>query len=83
MGEQALSRRRVAEIGGLEAAFAEARRRAGVPAGEKIRPLEFRRPQPGLVQRLIGASVMEGIERASRIAEPGTMLYWSDVETAP
>lgn len=83
MGEQALARRLVDEIGGLEAAIAEARRRAGVPAGEKIRPAEFRRPQPGLVQRLIGASVTESIERASRIAEPGTMLYWSDVETAP
>ncbi len=79
-GEDALARGLVDEIGGLEQAIAEARRRAGVPAGERIRLREYRRPAPGLLQRVIG-DVMQGtLERYAHVPDFDQAYLWEDVE---
>lgn len=83
MGEDALERKLVDGIGGLEAALAEARRRAGVPEGARIRPLEYRRPQPGLLERAVGGLVRQAWDDAVRSSEPGAPLYWMDGDEAP
>ena len=78
MAEDALQHKLVDEIGGLEAAVAEARRRGGVPAGEKIHWVEYRRPAPNFFQRWVGSQVRETIEQSMRLPEPGEMLYWDE-----
>jgi protease IV len=83
MGEDALERRLVDAIGGLEEALSEARRRAGVPVGERIRLLEYRRPRPGLLQRTLGGLVREAWDDATRRPEPGVPLYWMDADDVP
>lgn len=83
MGEDALARRLIDQIGGLEDAIAEARRRAGIPEGEKIDPLEFRRPRPWLVERLLGNWVRAAWERSVRLPEPGASLHWTDPAAIP
>jgi protease-4 len=80
MGEDALERRLVDEIGGLEEAIVEARRRAGVPAGEKIRILEYRRPQPWLIERLAGSAVASMWARAARIPDANAIYYLADAD---
>mgnify|MGYP001563240159 FL=1 len=80
MGEDALERRLVDQIGGLDDAIAEARRRAQIPEGEKIRLREYRRPRPGFLQRLIGNAVSDAWERTMRLPEPGAILYRADDE---
>ena len=82
MGEDALERKLVDEVGGLAQAIAEARRRAGVPEGEKIRLAEFRRPRGTLVERLLKDRLGEILERSTHLPEPGAVYYWSDVEIA-
>ena len=82
MGEDALERKLVDEVGGLAQAIAEARRRAGVPEGEKIRLAEFRRPRGTLVERLLKERLGEILERSTHLPEPGAVYYWSDVEIA-
>jgi protease-4 len=79
-GEDALRHRLVDGLGGLEQALAEARRRAGVPAGERIRPLEFRRPAPGFVQRVVGDVVRATLEREARLSEPSGVREWADLD---
>jgi protease-4 len=83
MGDDARTHRLVDEIGGLDAALAEARRRAGIPPGERIRPVEFRRPRPGLLQRLAGSALRETLEQSLRMPAPGAILYWNDDPEAP
>ena len=83
MGEDALQRRLVDQIGGLEDAVAEARRRARVPEGARIQLLEYRRPGPGLLQRLVGWTLGEAWRDATRMPEPGAMLYWTDEDATP
>jgi len=83
MGEDALERRLVDQIGGLEEAVAEARRRARVPEGAKIRLLEYRRPRLGLLQRFVGGVVDEAWRDAIRMPAPGAMLYWTDEDETP
>jgi len=78
MAEDALERRLVDAIGGLDEALAEARRRAGVRSGQRIAPLEFRRPRPGLVERLIGTTLADGLSRATRLPEPGAIEFRAD-----
>ena len=56
-GEDAVALGLVDEIGGLEAAIAEARRRARVPRGEKIAPVEYRRPRGNLLERFLGSAL--------------------------
>jgi protease-4 len=80
MGQDALEHKLVDEIGGLEQAIAEARRRAGVPAGEKIRIAEYRRPRRGWLERAIGGWLGEIWERSAHLPEPGAVYLWSDVE---
>jgi protease-4 len=80
MGEDALERKLIDELGGLEQAIAEARRRAGVPAGEKIRIAESRRPRPGWLERTIGGWLGEIWEQSAHLPEPGALYLWSDVE---
>jgi protease IV len=83
MGDDALERRLVDRIGGLEDAVAEARRRARVPEGAKIQLLEYRRPGPGLLQRFIGRTLGEAWRDATRLPDPGAMLYWTDEDATP
>lgn len=83
MGEDALERKLVDDLGGLEAAVAEARRRAGVPVGARIRPLEFRRPHAGLLERVAGGLVRQAWDDAVRSPAPGAPLYWMDTDEAP
>jgi protease-4 len=78
MGEAARERKLVDEIGGLEEAIAEARRRAGIPEGEKIEPIEYRRARPILLERLMGNWVRDLWERNMRLPEPGQTLLWAD-----
>ena len=78
MGEDAVRHRLVDEIGGLEQAIAEARRRGGVPEGEEIRIAEYRRPRPGLLARLIGSYVRDTWERSMGLPEPGALYNWAD-----
>ena len=78
MAEDALQHKLVDEIGGLEAAIAEARRRGGVPAGQKIHWVEYRRPAPNFCQRWVVTQVRETIEQSMRLPEPGEMLYWDE-----
>src|SRR5262249_18019242 len=66
------------EIGGLEQAIAEARRRAGIPAGEKIRIAEFRRPRPPWIDALTNQVVSRAWSSATHLPEPGEPLYWDD-----
>ncbi len=63
LGDDAKAHRLVDAIGGLDDAIAEARRRAGVPGGEKLRPIEFHRPRGGLLQRALGAWMRETFAR--------------------
>ncbi len=55
MGEDAVERKLVDDIGGLDAAIAEARRLGGVPAREKIAFKEFGHPRGGLIGRVVGS----------------------------
>jgi len=70
LGEDARTRGLVDEIGGLDAALAYARKLAGLPAGVALEPLEFRRPRPGLLQRVVGSWVRAEVARNARVAEP-------------
>ena len=81
LGEDARAKRLVDEIGGLEQAIDEARRRGGIPAGEKIRAAEFRRPRPAWLQRLAGKALSEAWERTMGLPDPGEPLDWADDET--
>jgi protease-4 len=80
MGDDALQRRLVDEIGGLEAAIAEARRRAGIREDERIRLVEYRRPRPWLLERLAGSALMAVWSRAARVPEPGAVYYLADAD---
>jgi ClpP class serine protease len=80
MGEDALAHKLVDEIGGLDAAIAEARRRAGVAPGEKIRILEYRRPQPWLLERLAGSAAVSVWSRAAHMPDPNAIYYLADAD---
>lgn len=67
LGDDARERGLVDEIGGFEAALAEARRRAGVPPGEKIRLFELRRPRGGFLERVVRGWVTETLERQASL----------------
>ena len=82
MGDEALEHKLVDRIGGLDDAVAEARRRARVPEGEKIRLVEYRRPRPGLFGRLFG-SLARAAWGESRLPVWGEVLAWDDGEIEP
>jgi protease-4 len=83
MGEDARARGLVDEIGGLEEAIAEARRRAGIPDGEKIDIARYGRPEASLLQRVVGAVVKQPPPPSLRLLPPPGLYYWDDVEEAP
>ncbi len=78
MGEDALQHRLIDEIGGLEAAVAEARRRAGIPPGERIRLVEYRRPRPWFLERLVGSAASTVWARSFHVPEPDAVYYLTD-----
>ena len=55
MGEDAVQAKLVDGIGGFDAAVGEARRLAGIPAGEKIAYVEFHHPRGGFLERVLGS----------------------------
>lgn len=79
-GEDALERGLVDAIGGLEDAVAEARRRGGIPEGERIALAEYRRPRPGLVERLVGDALVGAWARITGpLAREGAMYLAEDL----
>ena len=75
LGEDARERGLVDEIGGLDAAIAWARKAAGIAPGERIEPLEFRRPRPGLLQRVAGSWLRETLAREARFSLEPEMRF--------
>jgi len=80
MGEDAVRHGLVDEIGGLEDAVAEARRRAGIPEDQRIRVVEYRRPRPWLLERLAGSALLALGTRTLRFPDPGAIYYLADAE---
>ena len=78
MGEDAQRHRLVDQIGGLEEAIAEARRRAGIPEDERIRLAEYRRPRPWLLERLAGSAMSTLWAHAAHLPEAGAVYYLAD-----
>ena len=60
-GEEAMEHQLVDAVGGLEDAVAEARRRAKVPAKERIDLAEYRRRRPWLFERLADRAVQGAV----------------------
>jgi len=83
LGGEALDKKLVDQIGGLEDAIAEARRRAGIPAGEKIRLAEYRRPPLSFAERVLGSFASNAFQRAAHLPDFGEALYWMDDDEAP
>jgi protease-4 len=79
MGEDALEAGLVDEIGTLEDAVAEARRRAGIPPGETIRPIEYRRPRGGFFERMLQRFVGDFARSHLHVPDPGASYHWADV----
>lgn len=69
LGDDALERKLVDGIGGLEAAIAEARRLGRVRDGERIEPREYRRPRGAFFERLLGNWLREQFADALRLGE--------------
>ena len=63
LGDDAREHGLVDAIGGLDDAIAEARGRARVPEGERIRVQRYGRPRPGLVEQLVGRLLHESLAR--------------------
>jgi protease-4 len=66
-GDDAKAHGLVDEIGGLEDALREARRRAGVPMDEKITLFEQGHPRGSLIERFVGGWVRETLAREARL----------------
>lgn len=79
MGENAVEAGLVDEIGTLDDAIAEARRRAGVPPGERIDPAEYRRPQGGFFERILRGFVGDFVRTHMHVPDPGASYHWADV----
>ncbi len=69
LGEDAAQKGLIDGIGGLDAAIAEARRRGNIPADERIRLLELRRPRGSFVERLLGGYLSNWMGREMRTPE--------------
>lgn len=83
LGEEAVRFGLVDRIGGLEDAVMVARRAAGIPDGERIRPVEFHRPAPRFLERLAGTLVRDAWTRSLGMREPGGLEYRMDDDLAP
>jgi ClpP class serine protease len=75
MGEDALAHHLVDQIGGLDDAVLEARRRVHVPAGERIRLLELGRPRGSFLERLVGGWVRETLANDARVSSSAGAQY--------
>ena len=75
MGDDALEHHLVDAIGGLDDAVAEARRRAGVPTGERIHLLELGRPRGSFLERLVGGWVREALASDARVSSSAGVQY--------
>lgn len=73
LGEDAKTRGLVDEIGGLEAAIAEARKLGGIPEDERIALREFRRPRGAFLERLLGSWLRERVDELVRGPERAGM----------
>ncbi|HTO89659.1 MAG TPA: signal peptide peptidase SppA [Candidatus Sulfotelmatobacter sp.] len=82
LGDDALERGLIDEIGGLDQAIAHARKLAGIPEGQKIEPLELRRPRPSLLQRALGTAAREAIGRGAQIHDPEGIRLEADDDLA-
>jgi protease-4 len=78
MGEDAAERKLVDAIGGLESAIDEARRLGGIPKGEKIAFVEFKHPQGGLLDRVIGSWLRERVGEQLRLSSLDGMQARTD-----
>ena len=67
LGEDAAARKLVDDIGGLEAAIAEAKRLGGIPAGEHVALREFHRPRGTLLERVVGGWLRERFAESLRL----------------
>jgi protease-4 len=83
LGDDAVRLGLVDRIGGLEQAIEAARSAADIPAGEKIRPVEFRRPAPPLLERLAGVLVRDSWNRSMSVRTPAGLQYRMDDVPAP
>jgi protease-4 len=79
MGEDALAAGLVDEIGTLEDAIAEARRRAGIPAIEKIRIAEYRRPRGDFFERLLQSVAGNFVRNRMHLPSPGASYHRADL----
>ncbi len=79
MGEDALQRGLIDRIGTLDDAIAEARRRAGVPEGEKIRVIEYRRPRGNLLERFVRSAAGDWVRSQTHLPEPGATYHRADL----
>jgi protease-4 len=79
MGEDARARGLVDGIGTLEDAIAEARRRAKISEGEKIRIAEYGRPRGNLFERFVRQAADDFVRSQLRLPEPGTSYYRADL----
>ncbi|HTR97006.1 MAG TPA: S49 family peptidase, partial [Candidatus Acidoferrales bacterium] len=80
MGDDALARKLVDEIGGLDDAMREARLRGGIRLDERIRPLELGRPRPSFVERLLGGWVSDALARDAQLPDwSGAQMLDPDV----
>jgi protease IV len=83
LGEDAVRAGLVDRIGGLEDAIAIARTAAGIPAGERIRTVEFRRPEPPLLERVLGSLVRDAVSREFGVRAVGGLEYRADDDLTP
>jgi protease-4 len=67
LGDDALARKLVDQIGGLDAAIADARHRAGVPPAEKIRLYELHRPRGNFLERALRNWATQTLERETSL----------------
>ena len=79
MGEDARDRGLVDAIGTLEDAIAEARRRANVPEGEKIRIAEYRRPRGNFFERLLHEAAGDFVRSRLHVPSPGASYHRADL----
>jgi ClpP class serine protease len=72
----------VDEVGGLDDAIRYARRVAGLDPAARFEPREFRRPRPGLLQRLSGSWLREALSREAQLHDPSGVRFESDDDFA-
>ncbi len=69
LGDDAVERKLVDGIGGLDAAIADARRLGGIPQEERIALREYHRPRGTLLERVIGGWLRERLAESVRLRD--------------